>query len=74
MQNADVEIRRALMESVRRLMHPQEMGAAFKFFAIAPKGTDYVPPGFTPITAHTEPKSEQKSELKSEPKSEPKSK
>ncbi|XP_034324539.2 protein arginine methyltransferase NDUFAF7, mitochondrial [Magallana gigas] len=64
MQDKDVETRRAMMKSVWRLMHPQQMGWGFKFFAIAPKDTDYVPPGFTPITAHNEPKSEQKSEPK----------
>lgn len=55
MQDKDVETRRAMMKSVWRLMHPQQMGWGFKFFAIAPKDTDYVPPGFTPITAHNEP-------------------
>lgn len=64
MQDKDVETRRAMMKSVWRLMHPQQMGWGFKFFAIAHKDTDYVPPGFTPITAHNEPKSEQKSEPK----------
>ena len=59
MQNADDNTRKVLMESVRRLMHPQEMGEAFKFLAIAPKDTDYVPPGFSPITCHNEQKSKQ---------------
>nr|XP_022333358.1 protein arginine methyltransferase NDUFAF7, mitochondrial-like isoform X2 [Crassostrea virginica] len=57
MQNADDNTRKVLMESVRRLMHPREMGEAFKFLAIAPKDTGYVPPGFSPITCHNEQKS-----------------
>ncbi|XP_048736959.2 protein arginine methyltransferase NDUFAF7, mitochondrial-like isoform X2 [Ostrea edulis] len=57
LKNADDKTRKALLESVKRLMHPQEMGDAFKFLAIAPKDVDYVPPGFTPMTAHTEQKS-----------------
>ncbi|XP_061183453.1 protein arginine methyltransferase NDUFAF7, mitochondrial-like [Saccostrea echinata] len=57
LQNADDQTKKILLESVRRLMHPQEMGHAYKFMAIAPQSTDYVPPGFMPLTAHTEQKS-----------------
>jgi SAM-dependent MidA family methyltransferase len=57
LQNADDKTRKALLESVKRLMHPQEMGEVFKFLAITPKDVDYVPPGFTPMTTHTEQKS-----------------